>query len=483
MSDIGSILSGGEYQSQTDMLAAAYRQTKQPEINALNEKKSTLERRQNFFNTLNSRLNSLVSALDKFDVDDVDSKFVTRAASSSNTSVLTVSASSDAMLTSNSVFVEKLATKDILISQRLGATDSDLFGGLSGTHDFQINGVAVSVDLDGSETNAQAMQKIVDAVNNTEDITVSASYIKDTSTTGRITFVSKETGAENAVEFSEDTTNPADQRLLGRLGLTSDLYSDPSARTQSSGAAAGYQTADSSALNANLTVNGVEVERGTNSISDLIEGVTITLNKTQETGDAPVEITASVGVAEVQNFIKPLLNQYNSLLSYLAGNKSQQRADIAVSSLYSKLRGIVSQEVASAEDGAPGFLTEIGVEIGSDGTLSLNDTTKLKELLEDNPQKVADLFTSEDSFVAKINNAIANLQGSDGLIQSRNESLRSQIEHTKDRTEELESRIDTQTRILRDEYKSMLQSFYESQGQYQLLSTFQMPDSGYYSMM
>ncbi|MBI5325561.1 MAG: hypothetical protein HZB41_09890, partial [Ignavibacteriae bacterium] len=67
MSDLLSLLQGLSSSStqdtgsmsQLDLMVEAYRKTEQPKINALNTKKQNLQKRQAFFNTLNSKLNTL----------------------------------------------------------------------------------------------------------------------------------------------------------------------------------------------------------------------------------------------------------------------------------------------------------------------------------------------------------------------------------------------------------------------------------------
>ncbi len=469
MADISSLLGlDTGYQSQSDLLVSAYKRQQQPKINTLLSKQRDLESRKSFFNNLNSKLNSLISKIDDFTADNAADDFVTRKITSSNNSVLTVSANSNATLGISSVFVERLATNDNLISSRLNLSDS--FGEAAGSKSFDliIGGEthSISVEIDGTETNEEAMKKIVNAINNTDDIDVSAAFIKDTSTTGRLTITSQDTGSENKISFS-------DSSVLSRLGFsTAALNPDTNARTIASDTAAGYQTADYADLDAKLDVNGISVVRSSNTIDDLLSGVTINLLKAQETGDQAVTLTTTVGKDEVKSLIKPLLDSYNELLDFLKSNKDTARKDVGVSTLYSDIRLLASDAVTGLEDGAPKMLTEIGIEIGSDGKLKISDEEELEDILKEDPQQVANLFVSADGFANKLQNAISNLTGDNGLIKSRTLSLGDQIDNTIERKEELEARIDQQAQALRKEYENTLQVFLEAQAQYQFLGTY-----------
>lgn len=468
MADLSSLLGAGSgSQSQSDLLVDAYRRTEQTRIDTLNQKKFQLESRKTFFNTLNSKLNSLVSNLDKFTAENAASKFTTRKVTVSDTSVLTATADSEANLSANKIFVENLATNDIIISDRLGM--SGLFGESAGTQSFDItvNGETKTIDVtfEGTETNNEAMQLIADAINDTEDISITASVIRDTSSTARITFSSNDSGTENSITFT-------DSSVLAKLGFTTNLFADPSQRVTSEGTAAGYRTSDSAGLDAKLNINGIDVFRASNTIDDLLTGVTFNLLKAQEADEAPVTMKSEVDGKAVEELIKPLLDSFNGVMTFLKDNRSIQRQDTSVVSMYSSIRGLASEEITGLGDDVPKRLTDIGIKIGTNGELSISDSARLLEILKDDPQQIADIFTSENSFVNKISNTIEMFVGDSGLIKSRTKSLSEQIDTTVERTKELQSRIDTRAEALRNEYEDLLRVYYEAQSQYSMLGSY-----------
>ncbi len=471
MADISSILNtNNTNKSDSELLVDAYKRTQQSRIDAINSKKNSLESRRTFYNNLNTRLNSLISNLDKFKIDNASQQFHTRAVSSSNNSILTVSANKNAILGVNEIFVERIAKNDILISKQLNLSDS--FGESAGqkTIQLQIGGETknIQVEFDGTETNQQALQKIVNAINNTENVNVRASLVKDTSNTVRLSLNSEQTGTENRISF-------ADSSVFDRLGfITNELNPDSTSRTVISGTGAGFKTSNYEELDAKLDINGIAVTRSSNTINDLLDGLTITLKKSQESGETPVSIATNIDVSQVESLINPLINSYNSIMSFIRDSKSIQRQDPAMSTLYANLRAIGSQAVKGLDEGYPTLLTEIGFKINNDGTLSLSDKTKLENFLKDDPDKVAKLFTSEDGFAAKIDKVITNLTGNNGLIRSRNETLNQQIDATAKRKTELEARIDKQANILRKEYEKSLELFIRAQNQLSIISNYAM---------
>ena len=58
-----------------DQLVEAFRQTQQSKVDQITQRTTDLENRRSFFNGLNTRLNALVSQLDKFTAEGASGKF------------------------------------------------------------------------------------------------------------------------------------------------------------------------------------------------------------------------------------------------------------------------------------------------------------------------------------------------------------------------------------------------------------------------
>lgn len=447
-------------QTQADLLVEAFKRTQSAQVDRLKERKSTLEKKSTFFATLNSKINTLASYIDKFSAASASTLFVTRSVTSSDSTIVSATATSEALVGLNSVKVNRLASNDILISARLNASDPFSVTGSNLT--FKINGKDVTVSIDSGSTNEQALSKIATAINNTSDVNVTASTVKDTSSTIRLTITAKNTGTENKITFDDNGSG-----VLNALGFSNV---DPNAvvrtPTQSGNEYAHYKIADSTQLDSESEVNGILVTRGSNSLSDVIQGLTITLLKAQDASAQPITLTTEVDSTAVQNLIKPLLDSYNDILQYLDANKSVLKDEPLIRNLGSNLRVISSQAITSAQSGNPQYLYEIGIKASSNGTLAFYDTTKLTDALKSDAQKVSDLFTSSDSFVAKINNTISLLKGDSGYITTKTTNVRNQIDQVQKRIAELETKIDIQAENYRKEYIRTLEIYLKAQQQY-----------------
>ncbi len=469
MSDINSLLGGGN-QTQTDLLVQSYLQTQQPKLNRIQNKKSELEAKNSFFTALNTRINSIVTQIDTFQANDFDKKFGVKKVASTGAEYVTATADGDASVGTNTVKVNRLASSDSLVSSRVNSADD--FGSFSGTFEFtvEVNGDSrtLSVELDDSETYQQAMQKIADAVNAEDDFKLSASVVKDTSTTARLSFNTSELGEDNKIIFSNGAGN-----LLANIGLDEGVLNPNSTtRVAFDTNNAGYRKANTADLNSEAEINGITVTRSSNNLEDVIDGFKFILNKVHDSADEAETLSTEIDVDGVASIIQPLLDAYNSALALVNNNKSIRRGDASANSLYSSLRSLPSTKVNGLDSGAPDYLTVIGIKPDSSGNLKLSNKDALKEFLEDDPQKIADIFTSPDGFISKLENIVSSLKGDDGIIKSKKQSLVQQIESYDKRYDQLKLRIDSQANNLRKQYENILSTYLTAQTQYSSFSQF-----------
>lgn len=210
-----------------------------------------------------------------------------------------------------------------------------------------------------------------------------------------------------------------------------------------------------------MTVNGVTITRSSNTITDAINGVTLTLSKAQQAGEAPVTLTTTVGTDKVSDTLKPLLDAYNDVLRYIRDNIKTIGSDTALRSLQSELRSLSSKVFS----GSLTSLADIGIKIASNGTLSIDNKDRLQQQLETDAIAVAELFTSSGGFASRIMSTITHLVGSDGLLQERSSSLGQQIKRVSDQKKALQDRIEREVEQQRREYTKLQELFYTLQGQ------------------
>jgi flagellar hook-associated protein 2 len=253
--------------------------------------------------------------------------------------VATATATADAVSGTSTMKVSRLATYDTLVTDSgllakkfndnfpLGSTPP-----ATGTQSFSIGGRAYSIAYDSAaDTNESVMTKIAAAVNADTAATVSANFMKDTSTTGRMSFISKSTGEAGAVTFD------ASSDMLKGLGLGSVTQQTSSAYAGTTGIY--LQQNDFTTLPAgdySFKINGVTVSVpvGNNAKNEAIQDA---VARAISNARIPA-IASSVQVDGTTSTSRLLINNIqpggslsifdtNGLLSYLGIPSQEQTAE------------------------------------------------------------------------------------------------------------------------------------------------------------
>ena len=334
--------------------------------------------------------------------------FQTISASSGNSDLYTVTADKDAQVGQHSVEVQDLARSQKLATKAFSDITSVVGSGTltfrfgkydSGANTFTANPqqIAQSVVIDPANN---TLSGIRDAVNNA-DIGVRASIVDD-GTGQRLVFSSAKTGAENSLEIT--VSNDLDTNDQDDAGL-SQLAFDPTAAGLGSGK---NLTETVAAKDAVLVVDGLTITRPENSISGVIEGLSLEL-KSAAPGTT-TDLTVSQESGTVTNKVKEFIGDFNVLLESLdklshydpdSGSAGALLGDSAIRGIEFKIRNILGDAVSGLSGGVVS-LADIGISTQKDGTLKL-DSAKLESAVSADPNAVARLFSesgnSSDSLI------------------------------------------------------------------------------------
>ncbi len=442
-----------------ELLLQSYRVLEERPIRELESRKDFIDQRISKLNELKSKLNALQSIAKELGYSTSTSIWGSKTATSSDESIVKVTASSSAVATSHTVKVLQLAKADKIISNQYTLTGTDIVNSLgAGTYTFEVtvNGTSqqVSVDIAAGEDNETILKNIVTAVNNTTDIQISASFIQDSSGTGRLVFTSNETGQDY-----EMTLTDVSGSLLSTIGMNDSVAM--------SGTSGGYLYA-SSELNAIVEIDGITVTSNDNSIDTAVEGVTFDLYKTQSTSDAPVNVDVSVDVETIKGKIQSFIDKYNEVFDFIKDNtkvdtttykRSIFSGDYSIMRLRLQLREAMSDPVSGLPSGYPTILAEIGIEADRDGKLSITDSAKLEDMLKNNLEQVEALFNSSDGYSSRLDSLLEEMTGGDGVIESRKDVLSGQISSINNRIDLLQKQVDRKMEYYREQF-SQLQAAY-----------------------
>lgn len=410
------LASGLDTSSLIDQLVSLERSA----ANAASTKKSNLESQKSIVSSLSSTLSSLATAARAL---DLDSEVKPRAAAVSDSRV-TVAASAGASPGVHDVRVQSLAAAQVTQSRAFASSAAGAIG--AGGLDITVGGVTRSVTWTASDSLDAIASRINDA-----DAGVTASVLRVTDSSYRLVVTAKDTGTAKAPTFVE-TGDP--------LGLA-----DPS----------NVKVAATDAL---VTIDGIDITRPTNVVSDAVTGLTFTLAATHGATDASSKVTVSLDQTALTDKLKKLVDAYNAVNSALDAQLKYTGTKKGENTLFgdSTLRGLQSAlaGVASNAYGDSG-LWAIGISRDKSGTLTL-DTAKLTEALGKDPDALSKIFVT-NGFATAVTSLVDNYTRADGLLAAKTQALNERqkvLQTTIDRinasADELRARLEKQFSALED---------------------------------
>lgn len=383
-------------------------------LELLQAKQSTYEAQLSAYGKLKSALATFQDAMDEL---GSLSAFQVYTAASSDESVFTATAASSAQPGSFSLEVVRLAERHKLASTEFNATDT--FGGAAGDAlTIQVGSdpaVTLTVDLSSAKTLAQ----VRDAINNAADNPgVTATIINGNNGNQKLVLTAEESGQASALTLSYGGSVSA--------------------------ATFGFQTVndiggDLSLLDAELVVDGYTVNRSSNDITDVIDGVTLNLTK----ADPGVPHTLTIGrdTEAVSASVQAFADAYNELRSTIDSLRSGTlEADGTLRSIEVRLRNVLSTAPVGLT-GSYSDRTEIGLTFQKDGTLAL-DQSLLDTALATDFSGVAALFGDPaEGYAARLESLVDGWTQTDGLLQHRSDGIQDSIDSLEDRQAQMEYRL------------------------------------------
>jgi flagellar hook-associated protein 2 len=425
------IFSGIDSAKIIDQLMAIERKPVENLKSKKNDYNAKISQWGNISNQLNNLKNSLTN-LKKINL-------VSFSAQSSNTNILTATASSNALEGSYNIKVNSLASAQSVYSMAYGSVDAAVAD--LGSNPVQKLMIKVGsseekvITIDSSNNSLSALK---DAINSA-GINVKANIIND-GTGYRLVVSSTNTGSANKIVIKVDENNdglfetsPEETDNVGLSSLAFNPIYDSNGNI--SGGVANLTQARA-AKDASLEIDGVLVTRTKNEISDLINGVTIKLQNASDGQVVTLNISKDLSTAtkNLNNFV----SAYNNLMNAL---KDVKLKDDAISR---QIMGSVRSILTGLYNGKT--LTNMGLGHDKTGVLSL-DSTKFESILK------AD-FNAISNVVDAMANAMENNVKIylDKVIPNRNENYTKQIDNIDKKIELIEKRLEKTEADLRKRF-------------------------------
>jgi flagellar hook-associated protein 2 len=348
-----------------------------------NNQLTALQAQDTVLSSLGTDLSTLSTSLQA--LTDFQGVFAAKLGSSSNTNVLSLtSASATAVAGSHTIQISQLAQTSSNASTAVSAANNTLSGTLT------IQGHTFNVD---SADNNNTLSTLSAAIN-AADIGVSASVITDSSGS-RLSIVSGTSGAAGQLTISASLT---------------DASSNPVTFPSTSGQVG---------QDAILSVDGVSITSPSNTVTSAIPGITFQMLAVSST---PVQVQITDDTTSIGTAINSFVSAYNKVIGDINAQETNSSSGSAPPLLgnpvLAQLQGALTGSLfTGAASGSINNITQLGISVNNDGTLTLNADT-LNSALNSGLADVTGFLQNSKSFGQSMSTTLNNLgtQAPNGAI-------------------------------------------------------------------
>ncbi|EAP8968400.1 flagellar filament capping protein FliD [Salmonella enterica] len=363
---------------------------------------------------------TLKSALEKFQTANTalnKADLFKSTVASSTTEDLKVSTTAGAAAGTYKISVTQLAAAQSLATKTTFATTKEQLGDTSVTsRTIKIEQPGrkepLEIKLDKGDT---SMEAIRDAINDA-DSGIAASIVKV-----------KENEFQLVLTANSGTDNTMKITVEGDTKLNDLLAYDSTTNT-------GNMQELVKAENAKLNVNGIDIKRQSNTVTDAPQGITLTLTK--KVTDATVTVTkddtkAKEAIKSWVDAYNSLVDTFSSLTKYTAVEPGEEASDkngalLGDSVVRTIQTGIRAQFANSGSNSAFKTMAEIGItQDGTSGKLKIDDD-KLTKVLKDNTAAARELLVGdgkETGITTKIATEVKSYLADDGIIDNAQDNV------------------------------------------------------------
>jgi flagellar hook-associated protein 2 len=397
--------------------------------------------------TLKSALSAFQSALSAV---STPSAFNSVTATSADDSLVSATASGDAVNGTYAVTVSNLASAQQLLSGAFIGGSGAVVG--TGSLNLSVGGANFSLTIDATDDTLSGIASAINSAANNPGIT--ATVIQGTDG-GHLVLSSSLTGLANTLSVTETDGGTALAKLTyGTGNLT-------------------HYTENAPAADASFTVAGVPYTSSSNSVGDAISGVTLNLlgltaaatgtgtgTGTSTTVPTSVNITIGSDTTTVATNIQAFVTAYNTLQTALAGLGSYDSTTSTAGPLLGNpvLTGVENQvqRALYSQVGASNYntLASVGITTNADGSLSVNSAT-LNNALSTNFTAVSQLFSGTNGVATQLNSQITQALGGSGSIATYATTLTQQNTALQTQTEQLNTQMSALSASLTQQYASL----------------------------
>jgi flagellar hook-associated protein 2 len=401
------------------------------------------------FGTTKSALSTLEIAADKL---SKASTFSQVTASSSDTTKATITAGASASLGSYQLSVSSLATAQTVTSGTFSATSAVIgtgtltiglgtptYSGASpDTYTGFTSSSSVAIAIDSSNNTLAGVRDAINAAN----AGVNAAILKNGSNY-QLLLVAQNAGLANSISLT--SSSDSDGNDSDTSGLSQLTYNASTANMTQ--AAAGGD--------ASFSLNGLSITSSSNTITDVIDGVTLKLlGTTQSATTLSLTKDTTLLQTDVQSFVDAYNDYINLFNGYNAYNGEAESAgillgDSSARSMAWQIRSELATQVSGLPETGYSTLVDVGISIDRYGKMSFNTSTFSSALAAD-ADAVAGVFADTtykgiavEGVASKLETLLDGFISATGVITSKTSALNTRLASISEDRADLNRRMDS----------------------------------------
>jgi flagellar hook-associated protein 2 len=418
-------------------------------LQALQAKQTELQATDSTFGQLATKLDALRTASGAL---SDSSTLNTYAATSSDTTALTASASATAVAGRYEVKVNQLARAQVTVSNTFAPDTNTTIVATGGSLTVGTEQISIT----GSVT----LQQLAATINADANSPASASIIATEPGKYRLVLTSKDTGEANAFTITNQLT-------AGTITFADANNDNVSGDSASDNAV--------NATDASLLINNIAITSTTNTLDAAIPGVTLTLQQQDPTKTVVVSVDRDD--ESLANRIDAFVASYNDLVKFAdAQATASNNGTVGAIGRDSVLRGLHGS-LRDALLGAHGSgtltrLAEVGLGFTRTGQLTL-DRSALTAALNANPAAVQSLFADASSGAfGAINSLVDHYTDAGGFLPDARTRLSDEIARVGRQMDDMSARLAIRKAALQQEFTAADQAMTQLNSQKSSLASF-----------
>ena len=391
----------------------------QSSLDRLNRNESNYKTQRDALSKLRTSLTTFKSAVSGLKTGKAT--MLVNSATTSQEGYVSATVGAKAQAGSYQFYVEQLASKQQVAVQ--GLVD----GALSGT-----------LNLKDQTFNLGAYATLEDAakaINASADLGVQATLVRSN---GEVSLVltSTESGTANAFAHS----------LTGTAATTTTLSTAADARIRMGGS---------------FGVGGIELTSSSNTFDNVIEGVSLSVNKVHKDGDPALTLTIDQDKSATKGKAQSFVDAFNALMTSFdsltaSGSDSSARGALAGDSSVRAIEGRLNTLLRT--DFGGNSLINFGISADRNGKLTI-DTARFEAAVAKDPAGFEALFTGKDNLLDSIDKAVASYTSTtNGMLKNRMDTLDMNLRRTNEQFDKLQQQYDSHYSRYLKQFTSMMQT-------------------------